>query len=418
MCPPRLTKLFIMPKTKRIALIGAGARGETFARQLYAQAVDAQLAAVCDLDEDRLAKFCDYCQLGDTPRVNDYHKALADPSIDAIVVTTPEFTHAQVTIDALRAGKHVYLEKPLAHTLEDCYRLADAAARAKPIVYVGFNLRAVPSYEKAKEVIDSGVLGRILQISGLEQLAQPHGAAFMRRWHRRAARSGGLLNTKCSHDMDILQWFIGHEHRVTKIASFGGTSVFRPENHPALKLNLAPATHCGKCPRQIIDHCAYRDRAGYRFPVTGAPIDKMQDVSVYGNDLCVYNNDKDIVDHQTVMLEWSNGVKGTFNLALCQHEGKRESRIWGENGFLQLDDQAVRFTNSSTGDTAEYKIAPRKGGHGGSDVRMLSRFLEAIESGRADSGVAHGLAATLLALKADEARLADKVVTLAPSDYR
>lgn len=397
----------------RIAIIGCGARAETFARQLHNQHPRGTLAGICDIDQDRAARFAEYCGLGDTPRHSRIEDLLAAPGLDAVIVTTPEFTHADVTLAALAAGKHVYLEKPLAHTVEDCHRLMRGARNAGPIVYVGFNLRANPAYSILREIIHNGTLGKILHISGLEQLQGAHGAAFMRRWHRRASRSGGLMNTKCCHDLDIIQWLIGHEHKITRLASFGGNNVFNAKP--------APATHCSVCPAHVKRNCQYVDRAGFVFPVTGKlPIHKTQQTEIYGNDMCVFSADKDIVDNQTTILEWDHGVRGSFNLQLFQDQGLRETRVWGEKGHAvyRSDSTTVEVTNSSTGDRVTHTIAKRTGGHGGTDTQMIDRFIATIEgTGEFDSGLSHGLAATLIAIKSDESRLTGQVVSIDPSEY-
>ena len=100
-----------------LGVIGAGARGESFARQLYEGHPRATLFGVCDLDEKRLNTFCDWCKLGDTPRYTDPARFLNAPGLDGVIICTPEFTHADVATTAMEAGKAVYIEKPLAHTI-------------------------------------------------------------------------------------------------------------------------------------------------------------------------------------------------------------------------------------------------------------------------------------------------------------
>jgi predicted dehydrogenase len=251
-----------MSQPLRIGVIGAGARGETFARQLYQGTRRATLFGVCDLDEDRLARFCDFCELTDAPRYTETVAFLAEPDLDAVIITVPEFAHREVAVAAMAAGKHVYLEKPLAHTLEDCHAIAAAAAANDDVVaYVGFNLRAAAARQKLHDIVASGELGQIVHLSGMEQLHRPHGAAFMRRFYRRSEQSGGLMNHKCCHDLDILLWVAGHQHRVSRISSFGGCNVLRPDRQPA--------THCHKCPSAIYEACPYKARSGFVFPVHG-----------------------------------------------------------------------------------------------------------------------------------------------------
>src|SRR5690606_36886549 len=135
------------------------------------------------------------------------------PELDAVIVTTPDFAHLDVAEMAFAAGKHAYLEKSLEVTTERCRQIIRAQKKSKACAFVGFNMRAVTLYERIKAVLDAWTLGQIIHIEGLEQLSQAHSASFMRRFHRHTARSGGMLNTKCSHDLAILQWLVGHEHR-------------------------------------------------------------------------------------------------------------------------------------------------------------------------------------------------------------
>lgn len=394
----------------KIGVIGAGARGETFARSLYKGTARAELFGVCDIDAQRLETFCNYCELRDAARWTDVTAFLNAPGLDAVIVTVPEFAHAEVTVAALRAGRHVYIEKPLAHTLAACRDMLRAQRESGKVAYVGFNMRASPAHQKVQELVAAGAIGQVLHISGVEQLHRAHGAAFMRRWHRWSSRSGGLLNTKCSHDLDIMLWIIGHRHRVTRLASFGGCSVFTPDKQPAER--------CSVCPQ--VGRCPYADRAGFVFPVGGPEPLHHPDLKTYGGDLCVYTADKDLVDNQTVIFECDSGIRGSFCLELFQAAGRRLSTVWGEHGMIELDTNAqpsVKLTTSD-GDTSLFNFAPRQGGHGGTDPQMIGRFLDAIEAGSAgDSGLAAGMAAAVLALKAEEARRSGQVVTVCPEDY-
>jgi predicted dehydrogenase len=340
--------------------------------------------------------------------------------LDAVIITTPEWTHGDVAVAALAAGKHIYLEKPMAHNSADCRRIMRAQAEDKNLrpltAFIGFNLRQTLPYMRLKEVVDSGVLGEIVHISGLEQLSRAHGASFMRRFHRSSERSGGLLNHKCSHDLDILQWLVGHQHKIVKVSSFGGTNIFTHDKQPS--------THCHLCP--VRSDCFYPDQAGFVFPVRGsAPIHHRQS-ELYGGDLCVFNDDKDVVDNQSVIWEWDNGVRGSFNLQMFQHFGRRQTCVWGETGYAELNtwpESSIRVIASGNGETTEYRFPKPTGGHGGSDIRMIDRFIEAMENPaafaarQASSGLAAGLAATLVAEKADQSRLSENAVAIMPDEY-
>jgi predicted dehydrogenase len=398
-------------KKYRIGVIGAGARGETFARQLYAGMERASLFGICDRDADRLGKFVDYCELKGARTFTDSAEFFRQPDLDAVIITTPDFTHRDVALQAMRAGKDIYLEKPVAPTSEQCREIIRCQRETGRTAFVGFNLRAASESERLKDIVSSGILGQILHVEGLEQLSVAHSASFMRRFHRKRENTGGLLNHKCCHDLDRILWLIGHERRVAKVARFGGLNVFLPRK--------APAKTCHECPPGIYQACPYKDTAGFVFPVHGDRPIHHQSSDIYGGDLCMYNDDKSVFDNQTVILEWDHGVRGNFNVQLFQSRGRREVRIWGEKGCLQAVDGKIRTILSATGDEIDHAVALNgAGGHGGTDPKMLGRFVAALDGGDSgDSGLSQGMAVTLVAEKAERSALSGQVQTIAISEY-
>ena len=109
-------------KPIRWGVIGLGWFGEVHADNL-AEMPDIELTALCTRRPERLTEIAD--RLGVEKRYTDYHQLLADPDVDAVSVTTHFYDHRQITIDALRAGKHVLLEKPMAPTVADCDRIGN-----------------------------------------------------------------------------------------------------------------------------------------------------------------------------------------------------------------------------------------------------------------------------------------------------
>jgi predicted dehydrogenase len=401
-------------KTYRLGVIGLGARGEAFARQLHAGLGRAELFGLCDTDADRTARFLDYCGLKGVSCFADPEEFLAQPGLDGVIVTTPDFTHLDVARLAFRAHKHAYIEKPLEVTAKRCREIMRLHRASRGVAFIGFNMRAEATRARALEILRSGVLGQIVHIEGLEELGVAHGAAFMRRFHRLKRQSGGLLNTKCCHDLDLLQWYIGHEHRVRRVASFGGRSIFLP--------GKAPAKTCPECPPATYRACPYKDAPGFVFPIHGPqPFHKTRQAETYGGPLCVYNPENELVDNQTVILEWDHGVRGSFNLQLFQREGHREINVWGEKGKLRVEaagPRQIEVILSWTGEVTRHQLPEARGGHEGTDPLMLGRFLDAIERGSAgDSGLEAGLAATLVAEKALESLESGRVVKIAAEEY-
>jgi predicted dehydrogenase len=146
-----------------VGWIGVGTRGNAGIGWLHdASANDVNLVAVCDTFEGYIARAKDRVQSvwGNAPATyNDYHKLLADKSIDAVYIMTPEHLHHDMAIAALRAGKHVYLEKPLAHTIEEGWDIIDAWKKSGKICQIGTQNRSSSLYKKAKEMIQQGMIG-------------------------------------------------------------------------------------------------------------------------------------------------------------------------------------------------------------------------------------------------------------------
>ena len=142
----------------RCATIGTGNRGTYLTRQF--KEFGAEMAAVCDVYEPRLEQGLQAASAGAKSFV-DYRRLLEDKSIDAVIIATPDHWHAQMLVDAVDAGKDVYVEKPLAHTIEDGFRMVEAVRRTKRIAQVGTQRRSYPLYQEAKRIIDSGVTGPI-----------------------------------------------------------------------------------------------------------------------------------------------------------------------------------------------------------------------------------------------------------------
>jgi predicted dehydrogenase len=148
-----------------IGWIGTGSRGMYVMNHMY-QAVPESVivTAVCDTFQGALAAAKDNVQTkgGNTPKTYvDYLELLKDPSIDVVFITTPEHLHHEMAIAALRAGKNIYLEKPLAHTIEEGFDIVREAEKSGKIVQVGTQNRSNSLYIKAKEMVAQGMIGDI-----------------------------------------------------------------------------------------------------------------------------------------------------------------------------------------------------------------------------------------------------------------
>ena len=180
----------------RWGAIGLGWFGETHVDTL-ADMPGVELAALCTRRPARLAELGDKYNVA--KRYTDYHDLLADPVIDVVGITTHVYDHRDIAIDALKAGKHVFLEKPMAPTTADCDRILEAAAAAEGFFMVGHICRFDPRIEMAKQAIDEGRVGRIISMHARRNLSKVIGQSVLDDIS--ALMGDGI------HDADLMLWF-------------------------------------------------------------------------------------------------------------------------------------------------------------------------------------------------------------------
>lgn len=391
----------------KVAIIGTGMRSISLMGQLDKLLLDNELTSVCDLNLNRLSKFV--AKLRNPPGIFHSVDEMLEAEVpDAAFVTVPDFAHVEVSVKLLRAGVSIYLEKPMARNTEECRAILEAEANSNAEVVLGFNLRSAEFYQKVREVWDSGILGQVIHISASEHLSNEHSASFSRRFHRKRKYNGGFLNAKCSHDLDLFNWLIGTDVLPAKVSSFGGTNILRPER--------APAERCSVCPSDIKDGCLLRAPEG---PSVHS-VDGHDGSDLYPGDLCAWTADKDIVDNQTVMIEYRNGIRVQFSVNMFAHKGDRTITIIGDKGRLSgsLAKGEMELIGSSDGDRTIIETASKDGSHGGGDARLVEDFVNIVlgkEPNRADSSA--GYLATLLAEKSDQSMREGRTITFSAEDY-
>jgi UDP-N-acetylglucosamine 3-dehydrogenase len=180
----------------RWAVIGLGWFGEVHADTL-AGMPGIELTALCTRRPERLAEIADRHGVG--RRYTDYRELLADPSIDALSITTHVDDHRDITIDALRAGKNVLLEKPMAPTVADCDKIVEAARQSSGLFMVGHICRFDPRVTQAKQAIDEGRIGKIISMHARRNLSKAIGRMVLDKIS--ALMGDGI------HDADLMLWF-------------------------------------------------------------------------------------------------------------------------------------------------------------------------------------------------------------------
>ncbi len=242
----------------------------------------------------------------------DHVDLLADPNVDVVVITTPNFTHAAVLADALATDKHVLVEKPLCTTVEDCRVVVEAADRRDAITWMGLQYRFMPTAAVMLEQLATGVCGTTRMVSIRE-----HRFPFLRKvgdWNRFTRNTGGTLVEKCCHFFDLMHLVAG-AHPVRVMAS-GGQDV----NH--------------------LDE-VYE-------------IDGRREVP-------------DILDNAFVIVEFANGVRGALDLCMFAEGGRFEQEITVTGDLAKME-------ATVPGDVVwlgERSAAGTPGSHPGGGVREI-----------------------------------------------
>jgi predicted dehydrogenase len=211
-----------------VGIIGTGSRGR-FDLGIFAQDGRARIAALCDISSDAIDATKTAVPGTGTARVyKDYREVLADPSIDAVLIATPVFLHPEHFEAAVKARKHIYIEKPAGADVAGVKRLLTAAQQADPSKHIvlGFQNRYSPEYHVAEDIVRTGKLGELLMmechfIRGGDAAKPVHAPEErIKRWGAWRGLSGDFIVEQDCHGLDVLNWFAG-KHPIKAIGSGG-----------------------------------------------------------------------------------------------------------------------------------------------------------------------------------------------------
>lgn len=196
-----------------ICLIGAGRAGMIHARNFNNKVKGAHMEAVVDVVKeaaDSAAK-----ELGIKKAYTDYHEALSDPAVDAVVIVSPTNLHKEIVEASARAGKHIFCEKPMAMDVAECESMIKVCEENNVKLQIGFMRRHDASFCQAKEVIKSGAIGDVVLIR-----SNTRGPSKPRPWMCDIKKSNGVLAELNSHDIDCVRWLADSD--IKTVYAIGG----------------------------------------------------------------------------------------------------------------------------------------------------------------------------------------------------
>ncbi|MDL2229373.1 Gfo/Idh/MocA family oxidoreductase [Treponema sp. OttesenSCG-928-L16] len=206
----------------RIGIIGTGGICNNKHLPALAKFTDkAEVAALCDLSEKKAKETAKTKGLEKAAIFTDYRKLLEDKSLDVVLVCTPNVSHAQITVDAFAAGKHVLCEKPMAHNTEDASRMLEAWKKSGKKFTIGYQNRFRPEVQMLKKCCDAGDLGEIYygKAFGVRRRAVPNWGVFMDK----EKQGGGPLIDIGTHALDLTLWMMDNYEPM----SVSGTTFYK-----------------------------------------------------------------------------------------------------------------------------------------------------------------------------------------------
>jgi predicted dehydrogenase len=369
-----------------LGIVGCGTRLGYLARELVKKGDAVTVVGVCDPSAAAVARA--KASFGEGLCVYDaYEDLLRAPAVDWVAVGTWNCFHREHVVAALEARKHVFSEKPLAITLDECLDIGKAWKAAGKNLIVGFTLRYSPHYRKIREIVESGQIGRIVSFEFNETLHFDHGAYIHGDWRRLRSQAGSHVLEKCCHDLDLANWIVGSVP--TRVASFGGVGMFRPENEHLMR--DIPKAASGTEP--------FKGWWDYNESIENP-----------------FTTNKDIVDNQVVILEYANGVHASFHTNCSTSIKERRMYICGTEGTIRSDviDGSIQVQRIGYDQEQIDASTSAKGGHGDGDGYLTQGWYDCMTQGtEPETGYLDGLKSAITAFAIDEALDSGRVVDLA-----
>jgi predicted dehydrogenase len=313
-------------KQIRLGIIGAGSMGAAHAQNILDGKVRrVELAGLCSLDASRLAPFA-----GKTLTCTQSRELIGSGRVDAVLIATPHTSHPALGIDALQAGLHVLVEKPIAIHKAEAARFLAAHTNPKQVFAVMFNQRTDPFYRRIRAMVHGGELGEVRRVNWtitnwFRTEAYYASGGWRATW---AGEGGGVLLNQSPHNLDLFQWIFGMPARVRAFCALG------------------------------------------RY------------------------HDIEVEDDVTAYLEFPNGTTAVFITSTGEAPGTNRLEIAAERGRLVCEDDTLTFLRNEVATSefsrtcpTRFDVPPRTeikipvAGHGGQHVEILQNFVDAILDG-------------------------------------
>ncbi len=430
-----------MKKQVTAIIVGCGHRATFYASYALDHPEDLKIVGLVDPDERVLKNTQKTFSVPDDMCFRDMEEVLKMGKVaDCVINGTMDNIHIKTSIPFLEQGYDMLLEKPITNNPYELKKLRDVVRKHGNKLMICHVLRYSEFYRVAKEIINSGEIGEVVNVETTERVGVAHNAiSFIRgKWANEQECGSTMLLAKCCHDIDLVCW-MNNASAPKKVSSFGGRNFIIPEKAPK-----EAGTRClVDCP--LVETCQYSAKRmcidvdflpAYPWQCTGKESHELTKeekiLSLKTNNpqgVCAYKTNANVVDHQVVNIEFENGSTATHSMLCSAQRAGRSIYVLGTKGEIEgwagdgklyvrtfdvenrknIDKGKVRVVDFNNRDQSE------KGGHFGGDYGLAVDFVKYMQGEKPSvscTSIEDSVNGHMCVYAADKSRVEERVVYL------
>jgi predicted dehydrogenase len=410
-----------MEKVLTVAIIGLGSRGADSYGAIIKNDPRFKITAICDIRKNKVDRFEHEFNVSNENCFLDENDFFKKKLADVCIIATQDKDHVRHCLKALELGYDILLEKPITSDIKECYQLLDAQKTYGGKVIVCHVLRYAPVFMKLDELLDSGIIGKLVHIQAIERVGYSHQShSYVRGNWRKKEETSPMIMAKCCHDLDLIQHYA--RSKMKDISSYGSLSFFKKENQPegasdrcslckyknscpysAYNTYLVPWKYYG-CPAYLWPQSVITSVT----PLTEEAILEAIENTYYGQ--CVFACDNNVVDNQTTNIVFENGVTANLLMTAFMKQGGRKYTFCGTYGEIDMDEVEGRISIKVYGDENDQTIkfeslGDVNGGHGGGDQGIIDDVYNSFALNKpVTTSLAESLESHIMAIEAENRR--------------
>ncbi|MNZ44050.1 putative oxidoreductase YteT precursor [compost metagenome] len=387
-----------------IGVIGYGVRIDMLMDDLFALPYEVQIKAVADPDHERVRALMKKdgskesmhqmgidkidgllrsCEMNpDTITFyTDADEMLDNEKLDGVIVGTNCNTHTYFAKKVLDRNLPLFLEKPVATTMEDLRTLAECEAKATAPTVVSFPLRVTPLVQEVKRILDAGTIGKVEHVQAFNDV--PYGFVYFHDWYRDESASKGLFLQKATHDIDVINYLLGEEP----------VNVCAMKSKQIYKGDMPAGLRCSECDK-------WETCMDSTYNITHVRND------IPRNDYCGFAVDTGNEDSGSMIVKYESGMHVMYSQNFFARKGaaRRGARLYGYKGTVEFDfaTNEIKVFDHMSDKVTTVRLDDQGSRHGGGDIVLMRNFVHLMQ-GRTTESIAplkDGIRSALVCLQA------------------